>query len=139
MKNKLQIIHEPIILQSSIEKIERTYNCKYVFTTELKPGNDVPVDVFYSLSKDTGELWQYFAIFVDNFRDKNLIVNAEHVVDMDISAIVVHNKAYYSRSLQDFNAISDICAIDGGRSYTRIIGNADRINLKVKRDKLVKV
>jgi len=113
-----QMFHRPLFKTRTIQEKYKEQNPVYVVTTEFPDGKIA--DVFYTLSPSEEFSNRYFGIFMWN--DKTYVFNADSVEEMEFVCIETPRGYSYSRSRHDFNNSYGKCAIDGGREYTRIIG-----------------
>lgn len=95
---------------------------RYVCTTELKPYGTI-FDVFYRDTPHPEFGNRYFGIGYHN--GSLVITDADNVEQLSFCCIGDGNGFWtYSRGTHHFKNFGDN-AIDGGRSYTRIVGNLD--------------
>lgn len=128
------IKHDPI---TNIEKVEQLYSSKdgvpvtYSCTTEL---NGSIADIFYRSTPHPEFGNRYFSIY---FRDdKPYIANADHVENFTFGLVKNDDGNYeYSRSRHDYKEFKNGNMIDGGRDYSRYIGD---IKFCVVRDGIMK-
>lgn len=115
--------------QFDTAKVEQHYSekdgvpIKYVCTTELKSYGHV-YDIFYRETPHPEFGNKYFGLTRNG--DFMYIGNADSVEDLKFDAIADNVGNYhYSQYTHDFHSVGD-CAIDGGRSYTRRVGNINK-------------
>jgi hypothetical protein len=122
----LAIKHRP---QFDVKTIEQHYSekdgvdVKYVCTSDLI-AEDVPVDIFYRETPHPEFGNRYFGLYLDRVRDHLMITNADVIEQKDFGVIAVDGEYHYSQSRHDYNAVTEDCAIDGGRQYVRVIGKS---------------
>lgn len=107
-------------------KVENVKNAKYVglFSIKDRHGNwsDEPVQIYWQEKPPVEGYSNYFAIFVRN--GTVYITSGGSVTDEPIYGYEFGGKVYYSRATHDYRQVADAgFAIDGGRSYMRIVGN----------------
>jgi hypothetical protein len=134
----IDINHRPLF---DTEKACKLYSekdgvpIKYVCTTALGNGTQA-MDVFYRETPHPEFGNRYFGLYRSyNFdgHDSNvMIANADKVEDLTFEMVKVDDKWHYSQHRHDFHSVGDV-AIDGGRAYTRLVGNvrAPRASMKV--------
>lgn len=119
-----EIAHRPIF---EVEKVIELYEEKdnvpitYVCTSDLR-ASDVPCDIFYRETPHPQFGNRYFGLFHDHVRDCLMITNADIVEELDFGMLYHDGKYHYSQCHHDYHQVGDR-AIDGGRQYTRIVGN----------------
>ncbi len=125
---------------TQIEKIERRYNGRYVFESQLKlrdnSWSDFPSAIFYTeTAHPEGSNW--FGVWRD--RDKFMISNAISAVEEPFVGIVAENgDVIYSRYRNDFRVSADKTVfIDGGRAHCRHDFEHKLVKLRVSRDRVV--
>jgi len=95
----------------------------YVCTTELDPGNLVPVDVFYreTLHPQFGN--QYLGLYQATLTGQMMITNADRVEELFFHCVEdSEGNLHYSRDRHDCVTTDADNMIDGGRSYVRTNG-----------------
>ena len=127
---------------TNIEAAIRIYSEKdgvpiqYVMTTE-KAGSQV-YDIFYrsdgSAHPEFGN--RYFGITQSG--GLGFIGNADWIEDQDITLGKYGDSWVYSHHVHDFVSVDD-GAIDGGRQYTRIVGDPETKVVRVKDGEFVEV
>lgn len=112
---------------SNIEIVEQKRNCTFVGDFCIKNaagvyGTDI-VAVFWQETPPVEGYSNYFALLRRG--DDVFITSGESAVQSPIAAIVTPmHEVVYSRSRWDYRqAKTSLFAIDGGRDYTRIVGN----------------
>lgn len=115
--------------QFDINAVEQHYTkkdgvpVKYVCTTELKSYGHV-YDIFYRETPHPEFGNKYFGL--TGHGDTVYICNADSVEDLKFDAIADSSgNYYYSQYTHDYYSVGDV-AIDGGRSYTRRIGDLNK-------------
>jgi hypothetical protein len=117
----MNINHRPIL---DVKFCEEAYSkkdgvpIKYVCTTALDGGVNAG-DVFYRDTPHPKFGNRYFQLFVVN---NNLFIRGADVVE-DLTFDMLYGEGYwhYSQHRHDYVPV-DFWAIDGGRAYTRIVG-----------------
>ena len=94
---------------------------KYVCTTALESQGLLEYDVFYRDTPHPEFGNKYFGLTV--CREIPYIGNADRVEELTFNMVKVDDTFHYSKSRHDFYNIGPV-AIDGGRAYTRILGDA---------------
>lgn len=124
----MMIKHNPLF---DTDKVIDHYSDKdgvpvnYVCTTELDPGNLIPVDVFYRETPDPGFGNRYFGLYRNFVINKNMIMNADSVEELTFACVEDSDGGlHYSRDRHDCVTLDDGNMIDGGRLYTRTSGCA---------------
>lgn len=126
----------------AIAKVENTYNAKYIFESCLKTkdGNwsNFPVAIFYT-EQAHPEGSNYFGIFRNDFGALT-IANGISATE-PFEGIQIDEDVYYSRYRHDFRDCKKGISIDGGRDYTRLVGNVltgshKNVKITVVKDKL---
>ena len=110
----------------------------YVCTTALNIASDtIPMDIFYRESSHPEFGNRYFGIYQNPIDDRMYITNADSVEDLEFTCAQMEDgQMAYSRHRHDLVEV-DGGAIDGGRSYTRVIGDVGVLNARVKDGKMV--
>lgn len=93
---------------------------KYVCTTDLSL-NGVVLDIFYRDTPHPEFGNRYFGIGHDGI--SAIITNADDIENHVIHCIEDEGILYYSRYRHDFVSTPNGYAIDGGRDYTKTVGN----------------
>jgi hypothetical protein len=91
----------------------------YVGTTALDSSTK-PVDVFFRETPHPKFGNRYFGFFFDRFGA--MICNADKVEELEFVCALKNGSWTYSRHRHDFVEV-DGGALDGGRAYTRIVGD----------------
>jgi len=119
----MNIKHRPIL---DTKFVEESYSkkdgvpIKYVCTTALDGGVNAG-DVFYRDTPHPQFGNRYFQLIVVN--DNLFIRGADGVEDLTFDMILCEDDYwYYSSHRHDYTGFGD-SAIDGGRAYTRIVGD----------------
>lgn len=144
------IQHEPIF---DIDKVCEMYSEKdgvpvtYVCTSATNAYGTLAVDVFYRETPHPDFGNRYFGLFtryIDEVNDPVIMIsNADTIEDLTFDMVYskIDNKYHYSQHRHDFRPIpGEDVAIDGGRSYTRMVGDitVNAVSFKVKDGKFVK-
>ena len=115
--------HYGKLSQKIIDLISEKHTAQYVFESQIKDNkgwSDTVGLIFYQAELTDPNHKHWFAIFQQ--QGKWMITSAEETVKEPISAIKSGDHYIYSHSRHDFRQ-GDICAIDGGRDYTRLVGD----------------
>lgn len=120
----IEINHRPIFkdIESLVEllSIREDAIVKYVCTTSVTEYDCVAYDIFYRETPNPTYQNRYFGLT----RDKGVIYinNADNVESLLFGMIEVGGELHYSQHRHDYNCVGNI-AIDGGRAYTRLVGD----------------
>lgn len=121
-----------------IETIEKEYNAKYIFESCCKDSQgewaNFPAAIFYT-EKAHPDGSNYFAMYRKPFTDSIYIANGISATEPVYVGIVSDNVVVYSRYRHDYRVSGD-SSIDGGRDYTKIGGDPEKVNFKVVGDHL---
>lgn len=121
----MKIHTEPrFFFQETIEKIAKLKDAVFVCEIQIKQNgdwSDGPVALFYGKETHPVSNSRYFGIFFRN--NTPFICDGQSAVDGDFVGIVDEDVVYFSSARHHFNKTPNGFAIDGGRSYYRIIGN----------------
>lgn len=107
---------------------------KYVCTTAL--GYEAQaMDVFYRETPHPEFGNRYFGLYRNQHFASDgtiMITNADKVEDLTFEMIEVNGQYHYSQHRHDFHSVGNV-AIDGGRAYTKLVGNihVPRASMKV--------
>jgi hypothetical protein len=126
----ININHRPLF---DIEKACKLYSekdgvpVKYVCTTAL--GFEAQaMDVFYRETPHPEFGNRYFGLYrsynYDTPDGTLMITNADRIEDLTFEMIEVNGQYHYSQHRHDFHSVGDV-AIDGGRAYTKLVGNVN--------------
>jgi len=135
------IIESAIFSTEGIKNIEKRRKAKYVCDTEFE---GVPVCVFYCDEEHPVSHSRYMAIyykypFGSEESPDMYVTDGSPIEDQEIKGIKLEDGTIiFSRSRHDFFRYKDSVAIDGGRAYTRVVGDSPYkiVTLKVKEGKL---
>lgn len=125
------IVHKPI---TNIDKViaymaERDgVPIKYVCTTEIR-GNNKPCDVYYRDTPHPKFGNSYFALTY--YGDSVIIMDADVVETYEFVCVMYNEQYHYSSYRHDFVEVGG-SAIDGGRAYTRMLGNGPFSRFRIK-------
>lgn len=116
-----------------IEKIAEKYDAKYMGCWCIKRHSgewtETPVDVFYVENPDVeAGHTNYFGMHVH--LGEVYITEASSAFSADIIGVLHENEVLVSRFRHDY-AEKGGCGIDGGRDYTKVIGPATMVKVKV--------
>ena len=123
----MNIQHEPLF---DTAKVEELYTQKdgvdvtYVCTTDLR-ASDVPVDVSYRATPHPEFGNRYFGLYRNQHFASDgtvMITNADMIEDLEFGMIEGPNGWEYSQHRHDYRSVGD-CAVDGGRSYFKCVGD----------------
>lgn len=125
----MNIKHNPIF---DTETVIRHYEAKdgvpikYVCTSAINHGT-VAADIFYRETAHPTFGNRYFGLYINPHSDGGaqvMITNADGIESLDFTMVDVDGELHYSQHRHDFRSVGDV-AIDGGRAYTRLVGNID--------------
>jgi hypothetical protein len=108
-----------------------TYVCTSALGSEAQA-----MDVFYRETPHPEFGNRYFGLYIsynyDSAEGTVMITNADRIEDLTFEMIKVNDQYHYSRHRHDFHSVGDV-SIDGGRAYTKLVGNVNvpRATLKV--------
>ena len=135
----IEINHAP---NFDVDKVIEHYkekdgvDIRYVCTSDLK-ASDVPCDIFFRDTPHPEFGNRYFGVYQNPIDDRMYITNADSVEDLEFTCAQMEDgQMAYSRHRHDLVEV-DGGAIDGGRSYTRVIGDVGVLNARVKDGKMV--
>jgi len=118
------VIHLPVFDSEKVVQSfsERGENVRYVCSTELTGGSS-PVDVYYSKDGPHPKFGnRYFGLFRRN--EKTYICDADKVESLTFACLPDEEmNLHYSQSGHDFRKVRENLFIDGGRGYTRVVGD----------------
>jgi len=124
-----------------IQMIEKKYSANYIYESQLKSKDgwtDISAAIFYQPEPKPGHS-HWFAIH-RNYLGQMFVSDASTTVAVPVTAVQVAEDEYlYSHHRHHFLGRDGI-AIDGGRDYTRLVGNiseAKLVLLKATPDGLV--
>ena len=147
----IDINHEPIL---DIEKVRELYSekdgvpVKYVCTSATNAYGTFACDVFYRETPHPDFGNRYFGLFTRNIDETAspviMITNADTIEDLSFDMVLSEqdNKYHYSKHRHDFKPIPGTGVnIDGGRSYLRLVGdaNVNVVSMKVKNGEFIEV
>lgn len=124
--------------EEAIEIIEKTYNAKYCLFTEIEFSGRFTegVHVFYVENPDVSKGHTHYFYIRQNYYtyrdvdDRNWVIGGFDWKEMSIEGLDIDGEFWYSATRHDYVETPINVAIDGGRCYTRIIG--DGCNIKYK-------
>lgn len=144
MVKEMNIQHNPIFDTNTIIKHYEEKDgvpITYVCTSALNHGT-LAADIFYRETPHPDFGNRYFGLYVNSFGGDSriMITNADAIENLDFNMVEVDDKLHYSQHRHDYRSVGDV-AIDGGRSYCRMVGNLShpKFYLKVKDGKFVEV
>ena len=120
----MNIQHSPLF---DTAKVEAHYtekdgvDVKYVCTSALG-SQDFTTDVFYRPTPHPEFGNKYFGLYHDHMRGHMMITNADTIESFDFGMIEGPEGWEYSQHRHDYRTVGD-CAVDGGRSYFKRVGN----------------
>ena len=124
----MNIHHRPLFSTGAV--IEHYSNkdgvdISYVCTSALG-GESRAMDIFYRETPHPDFGNRYFGLYEANdyggVRGGICITNADVIENTEFSMVEVNSRLHYSQHRHDFYTIDDV-SIDGGRAYTRLLGN----------------
>ena len=122
-----------------IAKMENMYNATFVMESCLKTKNggwsNFPVAIFYT-EKAHPRGSNYMGLYVDSY-NRFLITDGITATE-PFEGIQIGDNVYYSHYRHHYRECGPV-AIDGGRDYTKLVGDinaAKKVTLKVNKDKL---
>lgn len=127
------INHRPIF---DVEKVTKHYSAKdgvpvkYVCTSAPNQYADYAADIYYRETPHPEFGNRYFGLYQVSTGPKPeqrqiRITNVDMIEDLDFTMVEVDDQLHYSQHRHDFYSVGDV-AIDGGRAYTRLVGNINR-------------
>ena len=123
MKNNIN--HSPLF---DTAKIEAHYSekdgvpVKYVCTSATNEHAANAADIFYRAEPHPEFGNRYFGLYHDHMRGHMMITNADTIESFDFGMIEGPEGWEYSQHRHDYRTVGD-CAVDGGRSYFKRVGN----------------
>lgn len=132
-------LHSKLLSRELVKDIENGFNSKFLLDSEYKMGSGLyspPMSYFYSEKKHPDSGSHYFCI---HWNDGWCISNGNSVLSLNIEALLIDDKeVVYSSYNHDYSSSNLInIAIDGGRAYTRTVG--DLTNPRIKHGTLLVV
>ena len=121
----MNINHSPLF---DTAKIEAHYSekdgvpVKYVCTSATNEHAANAADIFYRAEPHTEFGNRYFGLYHDHMRGHMMITNADTIESFDFGMIEGPEGWEYSQHRHDYRTVGD-CAVDGGRSYFKRVGN----------------
>lgn len=79
------------------------------------------MDIFYRETPHPDFGNRYFGLYY-GYDDRLYITNADAIEATEFTMVEVDGQLHYSQHRHDFHTIDDV-SIDGGRAYTRLVGN----------------
>ena len=146
----IDIKHYPDFI---VDQVEKHYSekdgvpVKYVLTSALK-NDTVPVDIYYRETPHPEFGNRYFGLYVNPFNGSVMICNADFIEELDVAMVQDKDGQWvYSQHrhhMQPFTYIDsdgneEQGAIDGGRTYTRMLGQKNYSTFKVKDGAFIEV
>ena len=128
----VSIHHRPILdtkrvceLYSAKDGVPVTYVCTSALGDEAQA-----MDIFYRETPHPEFGNRYFGLYQVSTGPKPeqrqiRITNVDMIEDLDFTMVEVDDQLHYSQHRHDFYSVGDV-AIDGGRAYTRLVGNINR-------------
>ena len=119
------INHDPIF---DIAKVEAHYSekdgvpVKYVCTSATNEHAANAADIFYRAEPHPEFGNRYFGLYHDHMRGHMMITNADMIETLEFGMIEGPEGWEYSQHRHDYRTVGD-CAVDGGRSYFKRVGN----------------
>ena len=123
----MNIHHEPLFDTAKVEKLyteKDGVEVKYVCTTAIQEHAAFAADVFYRATPHPEFGNRYFAIYRNPYADNAqiMITNADQVENFEFGMIEGPNGWEYSQHRHDYRSVGE-CAVDGGRSYIKRVGD----------------
>ena len=121
----MNINHSPLF---DTAKIEAHYSekdgvpVKYVCTSATNEHAANAADIFYRETPHPEFGNRYFGLYHDHMRGHMMITNADTIESFDFGMIEGPEGWEYSQHRHDYRTVGD-CAVDGGRSYFKRVGN----------------
>ena len=121
----MDINHIPLF---DTAKIEAHYTekdgveVKYVCTSATNEHAANAADIFYRETPHPEFGNRYFGLYHDHMRGHMMITNADMIETLDFGMIEGPEGWEYSQHRHDYRTVGD-CAVDGGRSYFKRVGN----------------
>ena len=121
----MDINHIPLF---DTAKIEAHYTekdgveVKYVCTSATNEHAANAADIFYRAEPHPEFGNRYFGLYHDHMRGHMMITNADTIESFDFGMIEGPEGWEYSQHRHDYRTVGD-CAVDGGRSYFKRVGN----------------
>jgi hypothetical protein len=121
----MNINHSPLF---DTAKIEAHYSekdgvlVKYVCTSATNEHAANAADIFYRAEPHPEFGNRYFGLYHDHMRGHMMITNADMIETLDFGMIEGPEGWEYSQHRHDYRTVGD-CAVDGGRSYFKRVGN----------------
>ena len=126
----MNIQHDPLF---DTAKIEAHYTekdgveVKYVCTTAIQQHADFAADVFYRATPHPEFGNRYFGLYYSTDtrliqKRHMMITNADMIETLEFGMIEGPEGWEYSQHRHDYRTVGD-CAVDGGRSYFKRVGN----------------
>lgn len=117
--------YSTFLSDNQIKIIEEKYNAKYIYETQLmgtKGWTDDIGGIFYQTEPPIGYS-NWFAI-IQRWGGKYMIASAEETVKYPITAVKLTEDTYsYSHHRHHYVCNGEGIDIDGGREYTRLVGD----------------
>lgn len=126
----MNIKHNPIFDITAVIKHYEAKDgvpIKYVCTSAINHGT-VAADIFYRETAHPVFGNRYFGLYVNPYHNGGtqvMITNADGIEGLDFTMIDIDGELHYSQHRHDFRTVGDV-SIDGGRAYTRLVGNINR-------------
>jgi hypothetical protein len=128
------IVHQPLFNTTTVEKHYSDTDgvpVKYVCTTQML--GKYPVDIYYRSTPHPEFGNKYFGLN-SLFSGQIMVSDADSVQDLKFDTVVDNQgHHHYSRHTHDSNPVG----IDGGRSYTRTIGDVTVVTFTVVNGELM--
>ena len=134
----MKIYNECTFLNADgIAKVENMYKATFVMESCIKGKHgwaNFPAAIFYT-EEAHPQGSNYFALYHNG--EQFMITNGITATE-PFEGIQIGDNVYYSRYRHDYRECGPV-AIDGGRDYTKLVGDTNagkRVTLKVNKDKL---
>ena len=121
----MNINHSPLFDTARVEKLYSEKDgvpVKYVCTSATNEHAANAADIFYRAEPHPEFGNRYFGLYHDHMRGHMMITNADTIESFDFGMIEGPEGWEYSQHRHDYRTVGD-CAVDGGRSYFKRVGN----------------
>ena len=132
---KIETPIRPTEVGINTDAVEKLKSAKYIgdfcIKNSLSGWANQPFQIYYQEVPPVEGYSNYFAVFLN--MGQPMITSAKSIEGLEFDAIEHNGKIYYSAYRHDYRGDpSSSVAIDGGRDYTRIIGEPKKtLRLKI--------